>query len=349
MCVGWVLGEADGTPRPCCMQAHTPWPEGVGWYGTCRRGDTQRPRGRTLRTWHSVKTTMALILWLQALEPHALWRSVFMGLSWCGDGPLYFLLFPLLYWRKAPAVAIRYGYVVGLAVLLLTVMKAQTTTSRPFLVAPDQVAFWPSSLAGFTWFPSRDALIDTYRRDPSFPSGHALCAAAVGLYLYAHTASVGGRVVLASFVVLIPLARLYLGVHYPTDVLAGSGLGVLVFLLATRLRIDALTTHLTRWGMTGWPGRVLLVGLLTLGLGVVAKAAAVLWVVFLSYPLIVRRLAPRIASLAQWHDEAWRRVNAVVGCLGVGGMLVAAAPLRHGGSSACQLPRYGPRSAVRCS
>ncbi len=190
---------------------------------------------------------MALILWLQALEPHALWCSVFMVFSWCGDGPLYFLLFPFLYWRKAPAVAIRYGYVVGLAVLLLTVMKAQTTTPRPFLVAPDQVAFWPSSLAGFTWFPSRDALIDAYRRDPSFPSGHALCATAVGFYLYAHTASVGGRAVLASFVVLIPLARLYLGVHYPTDVLAGSGLGVLVFLLATRLRVDVLTARLTCW------------------------------------------------------------------------------------------------------
>src|SRR2546430_3580276 len=76
---------------------------------------------------------MALIVWLQALEPHALWHFVFALLSWYGDGPLYFLLFPLLYWRKAPAVAIRYGYVVGLAVLLLTVMKAQTTTPRPFL------------------------------------------------------------------------------------------------------------------------------------------------------------------------------------------------------------------------
>lgn len=45
---------------------------------------------------------MALIVWLQALEPHALWHLGFAMLSWCGDGPLYVLLFPLLYWRKAP-------------------------------------------------------------------------------------------------------------------------------------------------------------------------------------------------------------------------------------------------------
>jgi len=274
---------------------------------------------------------MALIVWLQALEPHALWHFVFALLSWCGDGPLYFLLFPLLYWRKAPAVAIRYGYVVGLAVLLLTVMKAQTTTPRPFLVAPDQVAFWPARLAGFSWFPSQDALIDAYRRDPSFPSGHALCAAAVGLSLVAQTASVWGRAVLVSLVVLIPLARLYLGVHYPTDVLAGSGLGVLVCLLATRLRGDVLTRRLARWGVTGWPGRVLLAGLGTLGLGVLAKAAAVVFVSCLSYPLLLRGLAPWIAAVAQGPDAAWRRANAVVGCLGVSGILLAMAPLRHGG------------------
>ena len=274
---------------------------------------------------------MALIVWLQALEPHALWRLVFALLSWCGDGPLYVLLFPLLYWRKAPAVAIRYGYVVGLAVILLTALTGQTTTLRPFLAAPEQIAFWPSRLAGFTYFSSRAALRAAYQRDPSFPSGHALCAAAVGLYLWVHTASVCGRTVLASLVVLIPLARLYLGVHYPTDVLAGSGLGVLVSLLAMRLRVDVLTRRLARWSGAGWPGRVLLVGLLTLVLGVVAKAAAVLFVVCLSYPLLVRRLAPRVAALAWQPEAAWRRANAVVGCLGVGGILLAVAPLRHGG------------------
>jgi membrane-associated phospholipid phosphatase len=274
---------------------------------------------------------MALIVWLQALEPHAFWHLVFVVLSWCGDGPLYVLLFPLLYWRKTPAVAIRYGYVVGLAILLLTIMKAQTTTPRPFLVAPDQVAFWPARLAGFTSFPSQEALRDAYRHDPSFPSGHALCAAAVGLYLVAHTASLWGRAVLASLVVLIPLARLYLGVHYPTDVLAGGGLGVLAFLLATRLHGDVLTRRLARWGVAGWPGRVLLVGLGTLGVGVLAKAAAVVFVSGLTYPLLLRGLAPRMAAVAQGPDAAWRRANAVVGCLGVGGMLLAVAPLRQGG------------------
>ena len=74
---------------------------------------------------------MELILWLQALEPRAAVRLAFAGISWCGDGPLYFLLFPLLYWGKAPAVAVRYGYLWGWAVLVMTVLKSATATVRP--------------------------------------------------------------------------------------------------------------------------------------------------------------------------------------------------------------------------
>jgi hypothetical protein len=120
-------------------------------------------------------------------------------------------------------------------------------------------------------------------------------------------------------------------VHYPTDVLAGSGLGVLVCLLTTRLRGDVLTRRLARWGVAGWPGRILLAGLGTLGVGVLATAAAVAFVSCLSSPLLLRALAPRMAAMAQGPDAAWCRANAVVGCLGVGGILLAVAPLRHAG------------------
>ena len=83
---------------------------------------------------------MGLMLWLQALEPRAVVRLVFAGSSWCGDGPLYFLVFPWLYWRHAPAVAVRYGYLWGWAVLVRTGLKGAFATVRPFQAAPEQVA-----------------------------------------------------------------------------------------------------------------------------------------------------------------------------------------------------------------
>jgi membrane-associated phospholipid phosphatase len=70
--------------------------------------------------------------------------------------------------------------------------------------------------------------LDTY----SFPSGHAAASTAaygVFAYLLGRNASRGRRIALGVAVVLIvavvDFSRLYLGVHYLSDVLAGSALG----------------------------------------------------------------------------------------------------------------------------
>ena len=270
---------------------------------------------------------MDLILWLQALEPRAVLRLVFAGISWCGDGPLYLLLFPLLYWGKTPAVAVRYGYVWGWAVLIMTALKGAGTTMRPFLVAPEQVAFLPPRLAGFSWFPSQDLLRVAYQQSPAFPSGHALVATAVGLYLATHTASRGGRCLLASGIVLIPVARLYLGVHYPADVLAGSAIGALLWVLATRVAWARLACSLERGGLRRWPQRLLAVALT----GVVAlraREAAVVWLLLASYPVLLTAARRPIAAYAANCSPEWRLARAVGGGVGVVGLLLATAPLR---------------------
>jgi undecaprenyl-diphosphatase len=60
----------------------------------------------------------------------------------------------------------------------------------------------------------------------SFPSGHTLHAMAfslVALFYYPHLAWL-----LLPFTLLVALSRVVLGLHYPSDVMAGAALGVLI-------------------------------------------------------------------------------------------------------------------------
>lgn len=110
----------------------------------------------------------------------------------------------------AMGVALAIGFVTGN--LLLKNLVART---RPFLFDP-----------------SIELLIAP-PHEFSFPSGHTLASfeCAVAVFCYRRK----GGVVALLFAVLIAFSRLYLQVHYPTDVLCGAILGSLIGYLAYRI------------------------------------------------------------------------------------------------------------------
>ncbi len=69
--------------------------------------------------------------------------------------------------------------------------------------------------------------------DYSFPSGHTIASAECATVLFIRDKRFGIPAVILA--VLIALSRLYLYVHYPTDVLTAALLGVLFGVLAVRL------------------------------------------------------------------------------------------------------------------
>jgi len=65
------------------------------------------------------------------------------------------------------------------------------------------------------------------REDPSFPSRHSFTSMFTLSSLYGYFGKTL-RVLLVVYSVLIPLSCLYLGVHYPSDVMIGSLLGIIL-------------------------------------------------------------------------------------------------------------------------
>ena len=69
------------------------------------------------------------------------------------------------------------------------------------------------------------SLIISPPTDYSFPSGHTASSFAAALSLFFYNRKYGAAAIALACV--IALSRLYLYVHYPTDVLAGAAIGVL--------------------------------------------------------------------------------------------------------------------------
>ena len=133
------------------------------------------------------------------------------------------------------------GNLAYLIPLTLTASILAIKMRRPLVATMVQVAYWgvrPIVLAGWmTWDRARPKLIGEGIAAPglhSFPSGHAALAMAVyGFLIYLWIRRSGsliermiGVVVLLFIVTLVSVARVRLGSHWPSDILAGAMLGV---------------------------------------------------------------------------------------------------------------------------
>ena len=80
-------------------------------------------------------------------------------------------------------------------------------------------------------FPAVQLLIDR-QKDFSFPSGHAASSFAVAVAMFRLMPK---RIGIAALVLAaaIAVSRLYVGVHYPLDVLGGAALGTLIAMIVT--------------------------------------------------------------------------------------------------------------------
>ena len=97
----------------------------------------------------------------------------------------------------------------------------------------------------FTEHPALTHVLGARTTDPSFPSDHAAAAFAIAFAVLAFSRRAGiGFLAVAT---LIALSRVLVGVHYPTDVLAGVAVGLVAGLTSARLLLPILDPVLLPW------------------------------------------------------------------------------------------------------
>jgi undecaprenyl-diphosphatase len=135
-------------------------------------------------------------------------ETFFVSISEFGDGGAWYALIlalPIIYGANGLTTSfdmVRIG-VVNLA--LYKIIKQLTSRPRPCAVS--------TSITAIT------APLDQY----SFPSGHTMHAVAFSIIATGHHPELA--LVLVPFTSLIALSRMVLGLHYPTDVIAGGIIG----------------------------------------------------------------------------------------------------------------------------
>lgn len=148
---------------------------------------------------------------LNRMGQHRLVRLFFKGISRLGDGVFWYTLafaIPFVAGIEGLLAVAHISLVGLLCVTIYSQLKNRLVRQRPFI--------------SFDIITAHTAPLDKY----SFPSGHTMNAvnfAVLFTWFFPELA-----LLVIPFAILVALSRVILGMHYPTDVLVGAVLGLLI-------------------------------------------------------------------------------------------------------------------------
>ena len=233
-----------------------------------------------------------LIRTIQLVHGPAL-DAVFKAITFMGDEEFFLILLPLIFWCVDFAVGARLAFVFLLSAYTNAGLKDLFAHPRPFELDPT-VKLHEAEGYGL-------------------PSGHSQSAVVVWGTIAAGFRRTWLWIVAALLMVLIGFSRIYLGVHFPTDVLGGWAVGA-VFLAACL----ALEPRVMAWlRQAGLAVQLVLAVAVPLALLLVhpatdtASSMAVLMGMGVGIAL-ARRVAPFSAAGPLWQRAVRFLVGAVV-------------------------------------
>lgn len=133
-----------------------------------------------------------------------------LGITWLGSTMAYLILLPFIFWCVDEKKGLKLGIAVLISAWINLTFKFLFDQPRPFFLAYDPVVgMIPERFGGF-------------------PSGHAQNALVLWVIIASWIKRKWAFAAAALVVLLVSFSRIYLGVHFPTDILGGWALGGLV-------------------------------------------------------------------------------------------------------------------------
>lgn len=194
---------------------------------------------------------------IKALQLYGWLAGPMKILSFLGSEQFFLLLLPLVYWNINRRLGARLGALLIFSVALNDIIKVAFALPRPF---------WSSGIGQLASAPEV-----TF----GFPSGHAQSTAVIWTYLALQTRKRVWLVAAFGLLILVALSRLFVGAHYPVDIVGGALIGYA--LLAVFLRFEA--PLFAWWNRHGVAAQI----------GAIGIACAILGAL---YWLAISRLAP---------------------------------------------------------
>jgi len=199
-----------------------------------------------------------VILWMREALPGLV--GFFEVITSFGGEMFFLVTLPLLYWCIDRRTGARLTALFLVSTITNGALKLTFGSPRPMDVAPDRLAgLFPEGVA---------AAKEHYEASGyGFPSGHTQTTVVVWSYLIHRVADLRRRAtessirgltvafyaIAALLLILVPLSRVYLAVHYVTDVIGGFIFGAAVLGLYLWLAPRA-EDALSRWGLVGQLG-----------------------------------------------------------------------------------------------
>ena len=160
-----------------------------------------------------------ILLWIQQYLRNDLWTWFWKFITLFGNAGIFWIIvcLVLILYKKTRKIGIPCALSLAVNALATNViLKNLIARTRPY-----------KAIEGLT-------ILIAEPVDFSFPSGHAAASFAVAGAVFFSGHRRAGTVLLI-FAALIALSRLYLGVHYPSDVIGGTVVGLLAAWFVTAL------------------------------------------------------------------------------------------------------------------